>query len=1206
MRNFKKVVALVLAVALTMSTFTVAFAAESTTVTKLSDLGLLLNTTDAELGTELTREIGLTMILKSLGYTQADADAAVATSPFTDVKGWSAGWAALAFSKGITVGTSATTFAPAAKLTEKEFVAFQLRALGYDTTLAWDNAATLAVSAGLVPTGATLEATTYTKSNAAEVMYAALKATVQGVTPAVTLADQLIAKGLFTAAQAIAAGVKAEAPIAFAVESVTALNLNTVKVVFTQPVSENNAENTANYKIGTSSLGTADAAVLQADGKTVIVIMNTRLDQGKKEYFTVNAGILSKDGKATTSKVETELTFADVTIPTVASVTATGNKKVTVMFSEPVDISLSYAGLKIDGVAVTSLGASNITTNNLGSLGTTGDEATDAGYAQSLEITFGSALTAGSHTFTVPAGETGNFEDTAGFRTVETSTSFTIESVTGAPTITSVTGETNGIVYVQFNRDMESGTGINGAELTSNYKIGATNATTAAFDTGSKSKVKLTFASSTVAKGANVLTVDKDIKDAFGNSVHADDDQRVAFTAGDDAVKPLVDSVSLSSNVAGGAKITVKFSETVNGAYGTNFANYKLKDVDGNTIASSTSGIASILNSTNGVGNDDTFIITLTTGVSPLAKPSYTLEVKNIVDVAATPNKIDTVTKTITVADTVAPTVTAYETTTANKVRVKFNEAMSATMLEKANYFYVEGDGTIVALPSSVALSQIDNKTIELTFPGSLTVTPGSVADLIVAGLRIVGVRDVAGNLIAGGAADIAITTAAAATKPTIDGSTVKVQADSSKVWVTFDTSEILSVVDVAEITFGGQTPDTRLISGKTVTLNFTNTGKMDAIKLLGNTATLATVVAVANTMTAEGIPMASYFAGAALAVEENAVAPAVVSVASPSTTTVAITFSAPIDGTITGLYTNDFTVESNGALKTVSSASVASNVLTLTLSTPLTAEAIIKAIESNISIQSPATDGAETATLYVPSSTDKAGRTVAANAGVTLAATVETTPGVAATLGTAGVETITVTTKSTTDEFKTVQFTDGTITVDVLVDFEDDTAGTTDDTAADIRTAIAANAAITAVYTVGGAASAITFTQIANTGDVSIAIDDANLTTAIIGVAANTTPGVAATAGNAEVATATVTAAPTATGNIVVRLTDGTITQDVTVAVLVTDTTATTAAKIQAALTANATINAAYNVTNAGGSADVVITQRVPFSNVTITVTRQ
>lgn len=103
----------------------------------LYDLGLFRGTGVNEDGTPIfalekpaTRMQGLIMLIRLLGEEE-EALAYEGPCPFTDVSGNSAKYAAYAYSKGYTSGTSATTFGNSA-LKSNAFLTFVLRALGYD------------------------------------------------------------------------------------------------------------------------------------------------------------------------------------------------------------------------------------------------------------------------------------------------------------------------------------------------------------------------------------------------------------------------------------------------------------------------------------------------------------------------------------------------------------------------------------------------------------------------------------------------------------------------------------------------------------------------------------------------------------------------------------------------------------------------------------------------------------------------------------------------------------------------------------------------------------------------------------------------------------------------------------------------------------------------------------------------------------------
>ena len=178
----------------------------TTSAEKLNELGLLLNVSEEELEAVLTREIGLTMILKALGYTDSEAENYGQTSPFIDTERWSKGWVALAYHLGITTGTSQNTFSPNAVLSEKEFLTFLLRALGYDSSDAYNKTSELSKSSGLIGSSQKLGVGDYDKASAANAMYNALSAIY--LPEGLPLANMLMDKGLFDLDKAISVGLK--------------------------------------------------------------------------------------------------------------------------------------------------------------------------------------------------------------------------------------------------------------------------------------------------------------------------------------------------------------------------------------------------------------------------------------------------------------------------------------------------------------------------------------------------------------------------------------------------------------------------------------------------------------------------------------------------------------------------------------------------------------------------------------------------------------------------------------------------------------------------------------------------------------------------------------------------------------------------------------------------------------------------------------
>ncbi|MBC8157287.1 hypothetical protein H7X64_03885, partial [Armatimonadetes bacterium] len=104
-----------------------------TAAAKLFKLELLSNISESELQAPLNRIIGLTMLLKSIGYNDSDAEKSVRSHAFNDFIGdytWGMGWANIGVTMHITAGTSDSTYSPGKFMTKKEFITGQLRVLG--------------------------------------------------------------------------------------------------------------------------------------------------------------------------------------------------------------------------------------------------------------------------------------------------------------------------------------------------------------------------------------------------------------------------------------------------------------------------------------------------------------------------------------------------------------------------------------------------------------------------------------------------------------------------------------------------------------------------------------------------------------------------------------------------------------------------------------------------------------------------------------------------------------------------------------------------------------------------------------------------------------------------------------------------------------------------------------------------------------------
>ena len=210
MKKAVKLLSLILAVAMMMTSAITVFAADNTTgadaANALHALGLLAgvgNNADGsvnfDLDGSLTRAQSITQVVRFLG-AESTAVNTVNAHPFTDLASWAVPYISYAYANGITQGVSATKFNPDAAMSDAAFLTAILRVLGYvdkndgSGDFVWSNPYTLAASVGLVDSET--PNSSFKRGDAFVICFNALSATVKSGDK---ICDKLVKDGIVNA-----------------------------------------------------------------------------------------------------------------------------------------------------------------------------------------------------------------------------------------------------------------------------------------------------------------------------------------------------------------------------------------------------------------------------------------------------------------------------------------------------------------------------------------------------------------------------------------------------------------------------------------------------------------------------------------------------------------------------------------------------------------------------------------------------------------------------------------------------------------------------------------------------------------------------------------------------------------------------------------------------------------------------------------------
>lgn len=753
------------------------------------------------------------------------------------------------------------------------------------------------------------------------------------------------------------------------VTSINSVGLRQIKVVFNQEVDQDTAEDVNNYTVDGSDLTEEDSndadkaydnAVLQDDNKTVLITLKDKKKQNDTVDIKVKKGILSEDKSGTVPEFTESVTFSDTTAPTLESVEARGNRKISVEFSEPVNVgtnpnaSGAYSKFKINDKNISGFG-----------LDSTYTKAKDAirdedGYywTNKIDFYFTSALDTGNNTLKVSDGDESALEDAASFPVAETTQDFNVDSVSTDPEINSITAEDSGKVYINFDRPMDEKTATNN----SYYEINGETIPDAKIELKKDdTQVKISGLSN-LNKNSNKLYIKTNVKDAYGNNVASDTYE--SFDLDEDTTKPAVTSVSALNDDT----IRVRFNKDVDASFGKNVSNYKLQDESGTDITSKIASITIPGGDTAKTGS--VFDISLEAG-EKLSDSTYTITIKNIRDTASTPNVMDDYKTTFDGSEDVNAQVTGVYGVNGNprKITLTFNKEMDSSTLGKtANYKYYNASADTKVLPSSADITvSNDNKSVTIELPDSYTYVDkdGNVAnssitskDNQVKKIYAVGVKDKDGNDIEIGENGGEITTASSAGATTVKANSIRLYYDNDdlKASIGFTNPIDSDSIDNSKLDFylAGVKADSASVSGSKVTLIFdsnddgsnadTNINKIKAeglnAKLTLGSPTGTVSTSVKDVMGAyvgidSAVDMTPYYYDAAprtIVIKDSNKTTNWKANVSGTTATVTTVFDTPLDDN--SVKTSDFNFAVNGASLTPDSAKVAGNTIVFTFNT--------------------------------------------------------------------------------------------------------------------------------------------------------------------------------------------------------------------------------------------------------------------------------
>jgi len=695
----KRILSLVLVLVLILGSFPVFSDEHEVTYGEmLAEMELVLGDGEGNLMEDqaLTRA-QMMVVLARMNGVEDEAAAFVLPSTFTDVDadGYYGPYIAYGQMEGWTIGNGDGTFTPDAPLTADHAATFLLRVLGYSSVddFEWDNAVEFAASLGIDVTAGIGDEGEILRGELFEMMY---KTLYTENTEGVLLAVQLC--------------LEEPEPEVLEVVSVEALNLMQIEVVFNTEVDADSAEDDANYAVEDEDF-TVDTATLQDDGKTVILLLESKAEQQDESTVTIEDVEALDNEDMVVADTEMEVQFLDMDIPVILGAENVGNDTFRVFFSEPMDEGLTdKSNYEVnDGakyIREVTAGTSNL----------------------SADIELYSDLEDGEYTVAVEG-----IEDYAGFTALPKTFTVDVEEDTEAPYIVGYKDATATGVTLIWNEDIEFAVGSDIEELDNNdeyvYHTNDSNEAETAIITDNE--MELTFSEDyLLPEGTAYVYVAEEVVNDLWDLEN--DQQMVKIEVEIDETPPAVDDVEVDDYV-----LTITFTEDI----AFDDEEFTFLDAEGDEVSVSSP-----------VGEETD---TLTFDVADL-DGEYSLVMEGIVDRAQpSANEMPATTITFEVADETAPEHGDFSAVLYNAgeedqlIRVDFEEAMATdgvyAVTNLANYMIqaelIAATGSAMEV-QDYELSELDSDVSIVVVDGGRQereALPREVVQLVVrhAGLRL-------------------------------------------------------------------------------------------------------------------------------------------------------------------------------------------------------------------------------------------------------------------------------------------------------------------------------------------------------------------------------------------------------------------------------------------------------------------------------------